>query len=271
MTYAQSHLRHDLEQLGVCSGMTILVHTSLKAIGDVCGGPVALILALEDVLGPSGTLVMPTHSTNLTDPAGWRSPPVPEGELELFLDEIPPFSPDLTPTRNMGVVSEVFRKQLGVLRSPHPHVSFSARGPEAERICGKHPLANGLGPSSPLGNLYENDAYVLLIGVGHESNTSLHLAEYLCDRPKTQVIEKAPMIVNGARQWVEFENIEIDDSGFGAFGKEVERETILVQIGLVGKATARLMSQVGLVNYARRKWSEDSAHQSTTRPESKSE
>lgn len=259
MVFTQSYLKNDLERLGVCRGMTVLVHTSLSAVGHVCGGPVALILALEDILGDEGTLVMPTHSNDLTDPTGWTSPPVPEGQLDLFLNEMPPFSVDLTPTRNMGVVSEVFRKQDGVIRSPHPHVSFSARGREAERICGEHPLANSLGPASPLGRIYDLKGFVLLIGVGHERNTSLHLAEYLADRMKTPITARAPMLVNGSRQWVEFEDIEIDDSSFGLLGSQFEEETASVQCGTVGGATARLVPQVSIVDYACQKWSESNA------------
>ena len=72
----QDRLVCDLTQLGVTDGMTLLVHSSLSSIGWVAGGPVAVVNALLSALGPKGTLVMPTHSGGLTDPAGWSNPPV---------------------------------------------------------------------------------------------------------------------------------------------------------------------------------------------------
>ena len=78
-----SSLSSDLANLGIAPGMVLLVHASLSALGWVCGGPVAIILALEDVLGPDGTLIMPTHSGDLSDPKDWENPPVPEAWWEL--------------------------------------------------------------------------------------------------------------------------------------------------------------------------------------------
>ena len=64
-------LQTELSALGVRAGMALLVHSSLSAMGWVCGGAVAVILALQEVLGASGTLVMPAHSTDLTEPSEW--------------------------------------------------------------------------------------------------------------------------------------------------------------------------------------------------------
>ncbi|HXL37529.1 MAG TPA: AAC(3) family N-acetyltransferase [Ktedonobacteraceae bacterium] len=52
--------------------MTLEVHCSLSKLGWVCGGPVAVVQALMDVVTETGTLLVPTHSPNYTDPANWR-------------------------------------------------------------------------------------------------------------------------------------------------------------------------------------------------------
>src|SRR5262252_7899344 len=70
-------LAAGLYGLGVRPNMTLLVHSSLRALGWACGGPVAVVQALIDVLAPEGTLVMPTHTSGNSEPSRWQHPPVP--------------------------------------------------------------------------------------------------------------------------------------------------------------------------------------------------
>lgn len=248
--HTRTSLKHDLQSLGVHQGMVLIVHASLKSMGDVCGGPVAVILALEDLLGDSGTLVMPTHSTDLTDPAGWCSPPAPEGCIQLIRDEMPPYDRYLTPTRQMGFLSETFRKQKGVIRSDHPHVSFAAWGRHAEEICGTHPLDYSLGETSPLGRIYDRGGHVLLIGVDHSKNTSIHLAEHRHFNGSGTIIQKAPMLVDGERKWVDFKDLDVNDDDFAEIGNDFDNQSGLVRCGVIGDASSRLVPQAPLVDFA---------------------
>lgn len=242
-------IRDALRNLGLQSGMTVLMHSSLSSLGWVCGGPVAVIMAIEEILGPDGTLVMPAHSSEYSDPEAWENPPVPESWWQIIRDEMPCFQKDLTPTRGMGAIPETFRHQAGVVRSSHPSCSFAAWGKHKDFIIQDNHYDYSQNMQSPLGRVYELNGHVLLLGVDHDRNTSLHLAEYLADFPKQIVEEGFPVFENGKRQWCYFENILYNSDDFVPIGRAFEK-TAKVKSGRVGAAEARLMNQKQLVDFA---------------------
>ncbi|RAP76065.1 aminoglycoside N(3)-acetyltransferase [Paenibacillus montanisoli] len=249
----RASIARELALLGVTKGMTLLVHSSLNAFNRwIVGAPEAVVLALEDAVGEEGTLVMPAHSSDLSDPALWSNPPVPEAWWQTIRDEMPAFSPDLTVTRGMGLLAECFRRQQGTLRSYHPQVSFTARGPKAQFITGHHSLAYGLGEGSPLARLYECGAYVLLLGTGHANNTSFHLSEYRSDYAgRSEVTLGAPIEADGVRQWVTFPDINVNSDDFDMLGEAFDEElgSTVVRTRRIGDAEVKLLPQRELVDY----------------------
>jgi aminoglycoside 3-N-acetyltransferase len=138
----------------------------------------------------------------------------------------------------MGIVADTFWRIPGVSRSDSPH-SFAAIGPHAAEITAPHPVDVPHGPDSPIGRTHELDAEILLLGVGHDANTTVHLAETLAG-----VRYKVPKYVTEMRggQLVRHPYYEIDhccanfallDSWLEARGRQ--------QRGFVAGAPARLI------------------------------
>jgi len=243
---------NDLLKIGVRKKDTLIVHSSLSSMGWVCGGPQAVVEALISVLGKEGTLVMPAHSGDWTDPAGWSNPPVPEEWIPVIKENMPAFDKDITYTRGMGRISDLFLRYPGTIRSNHPVVSFCARGKHAKSITETHPLEDHFGMNTPLGKLYRLGAKVLLLGVGYESCTSFHLAETMVENPELGETSGSAVMVDGERKWVEFKTIKYESDDFPKLGSAYEKEYKVAK-GRVGNALCRLFDMRTGVDFAT-KW-----------------
>ena len=241
-------LADDLARLGVRPGSVLLVHSSLSSLGWVCGGAQAVVEALLDALGPDGTLVVPTHTTGNSEPSQWGAPPVPEAWWPVIRETMPAFDPVVTPARGLGVVVEIARSWPGARRSAHPQTSFAAIGPQAETITAGHALDSGFGEQSPLARIDDLDGDVLLLGAGHGSNSSLHLAEYRVPVPPRTAYGSAVLGPDG-RRWATWEDVVADEGDFEELGAAFDA-TGATRIGPVGAGEARLMRQREVVAFA---------------------
>ncbi|MCL1635660.1 AAC(3) family N-acetyltransferase [Luteimonas sp. SX5] len=224
-TRSRRELFAQLSALGVRPGGILVVHAAFSKLGPIEGGPEGLIAALRDALGPDGTLVMPSMSDD---------------------DEVP-FDAKSTPCAGMGVVADTFWRMPGVMRSDNPH-AFAAVGPMAARITATHPLDVPHGLDSPVGRVYELDGQVLLLGVGHDANTTVHLAENMAGarylRPKHLIVleDGTPLRYEYSELDHCCENFAKLDGWLDASGQQ--------RRGIVGRAQARLMRSRDVVEAA---------------------
>jgi aminoglycoside N3'-acetyltransferase len=223
MTTTVAGLTNHLDALGVERGGVLLVHMSYRAVRPVEGGPAGVIDALLAAVGDKGTLVMPSWTDNddvVFDPLVARA------------------------NSDLGVTPDLFWRRPGVRRSDHPF-AFAATGPRAETIVGD-PLP--LPPhrlESAVGRVFELDGQVLLLGVGHDANTTIHLAEALSNVPYG-VPKHITVLQNGRAARIDYlENDHCCQKFALADGwlrdRGVQRE------GPVGNAHARLLKSRDVV------------------------
>ena len=227
-----SQVVSQLHALGVKPGGVLLVHTSFRAVGPMENGPLGLIQALRAAIGDDGTLVMPT----MTD-----------GET--------PFDPKSTPTHEMGITAETFWRQPRVLRSPHPTGSFAATGPLAAQVSAPQPLEPPHGHESPPGRVYDLDGQVLLLGVTHSENTTLHVAEAIAHVPYS-IQYPCVVEIDGVVRTIRIAETDHCCRRFQLMDGWL-RERGLQREGKVGNADARLCNSRDIVTIAVEKLSVD--------------
>lgn len=148
----ESDLRRGFAAMGVESGACVLVHSSFKSLGPVEGGPRAVIETLLSMVGPRGTLVMPTY--NFTS---WTE--------ERFFD--------LAKTKSeMGVLTELSRLDPRFTRTLHPIYSFAASGRLAEGLAALDP-APSYGPGTVFDVLHGENAVIVSLGLGFNATFTM--------------------------------------------------------------------------------------------------
>lgn len=243
----------DLSELGVTRGGVLLVHASMRSLGRVEGGARAAVGTLLRVLGPQGTLVVPSFTPENSDTSRPYLDRVRDLDAEgrtAFRARMPPYDRD-SPAPAMGRLSETVRLTPGAERSDHPQCSFSALGPAAGKLMAGHRPDCHLGEDSPLARLYESDAQILLLGTDYSTCTAFHLAEYRVPDPPRRSY-RCVVKAHGLPRWWEYEDVALDDSDFGVLGRDFERSgpSTAVRSGRVGRARSRLVGLTAAVDFA---------------------
>ena len=227
-------------KLGIKPGMIVEVHASLKNIGYICGGAETFNDALIEVLGYGGTIIMPMHCAENTDPTYFENPAISFEDMNRYRANMPVFDAFKSETYMMSKIVDNLRRREKSVVSEHPNVAFVALGKYAKLLCNHQNLDFGLGEESPLGRLYGLKAHCLLVGVDYDSMTSMHLAEYKTEiRPI--IMNGAAILENGHRHWSKYLDFDLNsDDGFNEIGKHLEDKK-LVQIDYLNEAKCRLL------------------------------
>jgi aminoglycoside N3'-acetyltransferase len=125
-----------------------------------------------------------------------------------------------------------------VLRSDSPH-AFAAVGPHAATITADHPFDVPHGADSPVGRTHALDAQVLLLGVGHDANTTIHLAESLAG-VRYRLPKQLTVLRDGRPTVVDYEEIDHCCANFARLDDWLDAAG-RQRRGRVGHAEARLM------------------------------
>ncbi len=242
-------LYQQFGQCGVSKGHHVIVHTSMKSLGFVIGGEETVIRVLIDLVGKDGTIIMPAQTWKNLDPSKGVHWLEPKEWWPAIRENWPAYDKKVTPAIGMGVVARMFSTWPGVERSDHPARSFAAYGKWAKYITNHHDLSNIFGLGSPLHKLYELEGHILMIGVGHDKNTSIHLGEVMADFDgKRFTTEHSAMLVDGKREWVAYETQDVDDVDFVELGKDFDRDNNVIR-HKVGDATVKYIEQRPFVDY----------------------
>lgn len=249
--YTHSQLVRDIKALGVKHGQTLMLHSSMKAVGAVMGGPDVILQALCEALNPDGTLMMYV---------GWQDIPdlvleLPAETREIYYAEHPAFDPATArAVRDHGILAEFFRTWPNTYRSQNPEASIVAAGNQAQYITRDHPFDYGYGAGSPLAKLVEMRGHVLLLGAPLDTITLLHYAENKAQlRHKNVIHYQCPILRNGKKVWIEVEDFDTGDPHDDYSFEQIVGEYLKlgrVKQGKIGSANSYLFDASDLTEFA---------------------
>lgn len=255
--HSRRQLSVDLRSLGAGAGDVVMVHASVRAVGEIAGGPDEIHLALKDVLTADGTLLMYAGCPRYVDEVG-RGNLSTEQEREV-LETLPPFDPATARSdRTNGTLVEFLRTYPGSCVNHHV-ARFVVWGRQTEYLLSHQPWDYAFGRGSVLDRFVALDGKILLLGSDHDAVTFLHYAEHIVDIPHKRVARfKVPVAENGIRVWRDMEEFNTAGDGVHAnwpdrfFAKLVDSYLAGANNvgGQVGNATCYLLSARDLLDFA---------------------
>ena len=255
--HSRTTLAADLRTLGLVPGDVVMVHASLRAVGEVAGGPDEVHLALKDVITEEGTLIMYASCPAYVDEVG-RGNLTAEEEAEV-LEKLPPFDANTArSSRDNGALVELLRTYPGSRVNQHV-VRFVVWGRHADHLLSPQPWNYAFGRGSLLERFVALDGKILMLGSDHDTVTFLHYAEHIGDFPGKRISRfKVPVLENGARVWKEMEEFDTSSRGVHAnwserfFAEVVDAFLAATENGggLVGSARSYLFFARALLDYA---------------------
>jgi len=215
---ASTDLRLGLNRLGL-SDRPVIAHASLRAFGLIDGGAESLSHTL---LASSRGVIMPafTYKTMVTPGVGPRDNGLRYGSDEGLNRMAEPFHPRMPVDPMIGALAETLRRHPSARRTFHPIQSFA--GVNTDAVLHTQTIHS---PLAPIGALAEQDGWVLLLGVDHTVNTSIHYAEKLAGR--RQFVRWAML----KDRIIECPGFPGDSSGFNQIADDLEKAVRRVEIG----------------------------------------
>lgn len=255
--YSIEELANDFRKLGIRAGDTAMLHASVRAVGEISGGPDQIHLALKSVLTSEGTLMMYASCPRYYDELGRGN--LTMGQEREIREKLPVFDP-LTArcARDNGTLVEFLRTYPDSRVNRHV-ARFVFWGKQTEHLMSSQPWNYALGPDSSLERFLMLDGKIVLLGSDHDAVTFLHYVEHVADIPGKQIARyHVPVMENGCRVWRAME--EFDTAGDGVHENWPDRffakivDSLLTKTrnngARVGKAMTYILSARELLDFA---------------------
>jgi len=233
--FIKSDIHKQLKEMNAPQNKIVLAHSSLKAVGEVEGRGEGLLEALiEYFTADGGLFCVPTHT--------WA----------YLLDENR-FSLDMLSNETcIGTLPNIAAGHPQAHRSSHPTHSIAVFGNDdlAEELIKDDIYCNSpASPKSSHGKIYEQDGYILLIGVGHNRNTYIHCVEEILNIPNrltsfevpTKIRLKSGEIITGKTRYHSAEGIGDVSARYPQYEPAFRYHNCITD-GYIGNAKTQLVS-----------------------------